>query len=487
MEPPMPIERLVAQIRDIVNCSEVRYRASRGFSAFAKLCTCMDTIGDTEQAIGAFTVDSRGQSYGLSYLMIYGLFQAYVIQQDAVLNLCDALREALGSPFQHRRDGYPGLNDVRALRVQIVGHPTLQGRKKKGPASYHSISRAQIGRDSITVLSEHEAGEKREFHQVFYRETTEKQAEGIASILQAVLDELRAWHDAHRAEYRESRLTSIFPEDYGDRFYDMQAAIRGEFPLSTGASSFEAVCQIMDGYEAELDRRGLAIEAYPGVQVAYEELRHPISMLRAFFEQGSMGSVCADEVAMKRAEIMTHFVEDRIAGLRDMAREIDDDYARSDVEEGRDDDADSVPPSIVVCEIDEPASWGRTGEDTLDSVTVEPPQASRLSALRYCLAKVQEGTYRDASRAYGEVSLESVRNELDQIQRVMCERGLFQEGEAAVLGKMSFPLSMLGSFYGAPGAVPAADANVYAWYLGRLVNELHALAVRAGPTPDRAP
>lgn len=157
------IEVLAGQIRDIVNCCEVHYRATRKFSTFAKLCTCMDTVSDAQHAIGAFDVDSRRDNFGLNYLMVYGLFQAFVIQQDAVFHLSEALHEATGKGFSYDIKSYPDLVEVRKLRVDIVGHPTLTGDEKKGTASYHSISRFEISSSGIRVLSEYMHGSRREF------------------------------------------------------------------------------------------------------------------------------------------------------------------------------------------------------------------------------------------------------------------------------------------------------------------------------------
>lgn len=322
-EEPASIERLVERIRDIVNCCEVHYRATRCFSTFAKLCTCMDTISDVEYAIGAFQEDWHDDNVGRNYLMAYGLFQAFVIQQDAVFHLCEALRETLGHGFDFRRDAYPGLQEVRDLRVEIVGHPTLKGSENNGTASYHSISRFHLEMGNIRVLSEHMRGEKREFREIPIANIIQEQAGGVTSILESVLRELQDWQEAHKAEYRDTKLGSVFPEEYRNLCVQMRASIRGESPCSNGASNVAAICDIMDKYAAELERRGLSVEAYPGVQHAWQELQHPLSVLREFFAQESSG---ADEGALKRAEVMVYFVEERIADLHDMAREIDEDY-----------------------------------------------------------------------------------------------------------------------------------------------------------------
>ena len=473
------VEGLVAQIRDIVNRCEVHYRASRDFATFAKLCTCMDTIEDAELAIDAFQMDPRDDRAGHNYLMVYGLFQAYVIQQDAVLHMCDALREALGGPFAHHRGDDPDLDEVRALRVEIVGHPTRTFEGKQ-PPSYHSISRPQMAPEGLQLMSEYPHGERRKFRPVFFRETTEKQARGITAILQAVLDELKDWQNAERAKHRGSELTSLFPEGYEDLFAEMQGSILGKSPRSTGESSVAAVRETMAGYEAELRRRGLAIEAYPGVKHAFEDLRHPVSVLCAFFAEAPP---CADECAAKRAQVMTYFVEDRVAELRDMAREIDADYGSASVEAG-DDTASRVPfPGVAVDDFDGVTGSSVTAENAPTQVPRAPSLGSLFRGLRYSVGKVQEGICHETSQEFGERNLELVQSMIDQILCPMRAHGLVDD-EPSVVGELTFVLSMLRDLYGGTGAVTAQDATVYAWYLGRLIDELRAIAVRAGLMND---
>ena len=70
------------------------------------LCSCMDTIEDTEEALESFLkLDIDSSDEGRNYLRIYGALQALFVQQDAVKNLHDALKipytedKALGSVY----------------------------------------------------------------------------------------------------------------------------------------------------------------------------------------------------------------------------------------------------------------------------------------------------------------------------------------------------------------------------------------------------
>ena len=483
-EEPTSIEYIVGRIRDIVNCCEVHYRATRSFSTFAKLCTCMDTISDAEYAIGAFAVNSLDDNFGRSYLMVYGLFQAFVIQQDAVFNLCKALHEVVGHGFDYNRDTCPDLQEVRDLRVQIVGHPTLKGSENKGTASYHSISRVQLGMGKIHVLSQHTQGEKREFSEIPIPDIIQKQADGVTSILESVLCELQHWQDAHKAEYRDTKLASIFPEGYRNLCAQMRASIRGEPTSVTAASNVAAISEIMDKFAAELQRRGLSIDAYPGVYHTYQELQHPLSVLRKFFAQESSG---ADEGALKRAEVMLHFVEERIADLHEMAREIDDDYSTDAEDTCGDVQPDVAALDVVVRKTDESMARSMNGEDVPDDGPVEATLTVHFTTLRYCVSKVHEGIDSDMSQSYASINLEWAKREFDQILDAMHKHGLFSEvGEpASILGEITFMLQMLTDFYNATGTVSAPDADIYAWYLARLVNEVRELAVCAGLVPDR--
>jgi hypothetical protein len=71
--------------------------------------------------------------------------QAFVIQQDAALNL----HVSLGMPEPDLKP----LDQIRDLRVAAAGHPTLQDRPNKLPRRAHFISQMTLGDGGMELLT----------------------------------------------------------------------------------------------------------------------------------------------------------------------------------------------------------------------------------------------------------------------------------------------------------------------------------------------
>jgi hypothetical protein len=98
-------------------------------------------IGDTQLAIDAF--DGKPVSAGQAYLEVYGLFQAFFLQQHALENLAAALNL---SELEVLDD--PSMKEVRELRNKYVGHPFKYDVPK--PTTYHGLTRITVTDDEIT-------------------------------------------------------------------------------------------------------------------------------------------------------------------------------------------------------------------------------------------------------------------------------------------------------------------------------------------------
>jgi len=345
---PSCIETIVGQIRSIVmeNC-EVRYQAMRCFSTYAKLCTCMDIICDAQNGIEAFEVDSHRDNFGPNYLMVYGLFQAFVIQQDAVTHLCEALKEMTGHGFIYTYKSDDELGKVRKLRNEIVGHPTLCRSETKGTASYHSISRFKMTSDGISILSEHMQNNLREFREISIVEKVEKQKIGITTILKSALCELQDWHEAYKAKFCDVKLVSLFSPNYDTLFSKIHASINSEMPHSVGIENICLLMQAKDDLDAKLQERNLSFEAYPGIENAYRELQDPIEVLQYFF---GLDADQVDDIFKERAHIMADFVKSEFVELHTIAGEVDKDFEEAPGDKPTDASMEQITALNNICQ-----------------------------------------------------------------------------------------------------------------------------------------
>lgn len=130
----------MSRVRDLVNDGVLfGNREKLGF-VWDMVCASMDMIGDTQLAIDSFA--GRPTDTGQRYLEVYGLFQAFFLQQDALVNLAAGLNLAEIEVDAH-------FCSIRDLRNKYFGHPSKSDRPK--PTTYHGLSRITINRAEITA------------------------------------------------------------------------------------------------------------------------------------------------------------------------------------------------------------------------------------------------------------------------------------------------------------------------------------------------
>jgi hypothetical protein len=133
------------EIRSLVNEGRKHYELTQNKGKFSQVCSSLDAIEDSEQAIAAFGRSDFGDDVALGYLVIYGVLQATFLQQDAAWNLCDAI----GVPKD--KAAYPSLAELREIRNASIGHPTKQDHKK--PTAYSHITQMTMSIRGFDLLT----------------------------------------------------------------------------------------------------------------------------------------------------------------------------------------------------------------------------------------------------------------------------------------------------------------------------------------------
>ena len=165
-------------IRDMLSADIFTDNIQRHGLEWEMACASMDMIGDAQLAIDAF--NRKPVSEGQRYLEVYGLFQAFFLQQDAIRHLAAALKL--------RKPKDPDLSVVRDLRNRYFGHPSNRKRDRQSPTTYHGLTR-------VTVTSDEIAGWTYTYRR-FSTETISidasiaKQAEGTTRVLGQLRHEL---------------------------------------------------------------------------------------------------------------------------------------------------------------------------------------------------------------------------------------------------------------------------------------------------------
>jgi hypothetical protein len=315
---PSDIEELCHRIRDYVNAPRKQHSLMKNHDHWLQLCSSLDAIEDAEFAFTSYLVREFKNTPGAQYLAVYGLFQAFVIQQDAIVKLCQSLMVPL------KQDDYPRLQAIRELRHISIGHPTKARGRHGQPDSYHFISRPTLGFEGFTLLSS-DGMRSNKFQHVSTPTLIADQRHEIAIILTAIIDQLEEEDRAHRDQFRMEKLATIFPETLDYYVEKIFEGINRPDYMEMGALHLGLIQEIFDGFRTALERRGLELDAYDGIKLLYEETAYPLAELRAFFEKVQQGG--EPKFPPQAARIFAWFLKSKLDELRGMAQEIDEDYA----------------------------------------------------------------------------------------------------------------------------------------------------------------
>ena len=196
-------------IRNLVNKPVTKIILFKNLPKWNQLCSCLDVIEDSELAIEAYIVKKFDKNIGGNYLAVYGLLQAFIVQQDAVRHLCESLEMA--NPLKN----HSKLQDIRNIRNASIGHPTKKDRPQ--PTSYNFISQPTLKKDGFQLVSFFSDGTS-EFKDISIRKLVKDQNTCLPDILAQVINKLEDIERAHKEKFRMEKLVSCFPPTLG---YDL--------------------------------------------------------------------------------------------------------------------------------------------------------------------------------------------------------------------------------------------------------------------------
>ena len=200
-----PLDKRVSEIRDLVNEPRKHHTLIENNALFLMLCSCMDTIQDTEKALDSFLTQKAGSSdIGMKYLRVYGALQALIVQQDAVENLHESL------DIQYPADS--SLKKIRRIRIDAAGHPTNIRNKK----AFNFIGRSSLsstyGFQLTTIYPRLSKDEDLEYkhEDINVQDMIATQKSIFVKILDDVIEVLKKEQVEHRKKFIGRKLTSTF-------------------------------------------------------------------------------------------------------------------------------------------------------------------------------------------------------------------------------------------------------------------------------------
>lgn len=303
-------------IRDLINEPRLNAVVRKDHLKFNQLCSALDLIGDTEHAVAAYWELPSEVDLGIRYLALYGLWQAFEQQQDAVKALADAVDAPLGKAWKKR------TGPVRRMRNAVAGHTVHTS--DSGKRLSHQVSQISLRTTGFDLLSHADDGTYN-FESVDVVQYADEQRSLIEEALKSIDSELRRRNSEHRKGFNDVKFSALLDKTG----YPLQKVMVG--PNDPGGSEFVLIhVQVLQSaaasFRAELDRRGLVSGTYDGAERCLAEIDYALTQLHAYYDGSASGEVQSN----RAARVFASYAREMFNELSDMARELDEEYEREE-------------------------------------------------------------------------------------------------------------------------------------------------------------
>jgi hypothetical protein len=281
-----------------------------------QIWAAVDIAMDTERALINYIFGSFPTNEGERYLRMFGVMQALFLQQEALVDLINAVY--LSGTIEVN----DVLKDIRAFREAGAGHPTRLNRRA-GLAS-HSIVAGSVTKNGFDLHSFPREGGG-DFEHIPVLQLAVEQRQEAFRVMSEVVNELRWLDFEDRKRFRDIKLAKVFDRvAYG--FVKLLEGLRGEFVLgSWGVENFR---ESLNDFERLMKERGMSLGACDSTKYLYEQIEQPLEELTKFLK-GETSQILSNQGAV----VFARALEGSFEQLRRIAGEIDDEYA-------------SLPPDI---------------------------------------------------------------------------------------------------------------------------------------------
>ncbi|WP_311567573.1 hypothetical protein [Photobacterium arenosum] len=303
------VRELESEIREYINSSRRQFQIMENKANWNKLCSALDLVGDTELAIEAYPSLCSTQSNGGSYLVVYGILQTLLLQQDAAKHIADALDlKKIKRPKQ--------LDEIRIIRNSAAGHPTSQ--KESGAYKSCFISRFSLSPVSFQMVTSFSDSSEHKFTTVSIPSLLDTQKTYMAELLQQVVDELKRQEMEHRNMHKDNKLGDTFPQTLSYHLSKIYEGTYTQQSFAIGKVNLTTIVKVLETFKSVLESRS-EWGVYDSINFHYEQLQYPLQQLELYFAGESI-------LNEKDAYIFVSFVEKQFDELIAIVREIDKEY-----------------------------------------------------------------------------------------------------------------------------------------------------------------
>ena len=281
-----------------------------------KVCSSMDVLDDTQSAIDNyfnlpdFSSDSGG------YLFLYGLLQAFFLQQDASNHLTDALfNQTINWQVE-----YPDLHLIRELRNESVGHPTEFIRK--GEVSFHYIARFSLNKNSFELASYYPAKQNTLYRDIDIFDLKNKQENSVSNLLDKVIQLMEIDLKNHKKKFQNMKLKDLVPNDFSYCIGKVYEGIYNNYPLAE--MNFTRIKETHESIKSAIDKRYTSYKALESVEDVVRRIDYIIIKMETWIKNKELHK-------NSDAEVFMDSFNERFKELEEMLLEIDEEFENNTV------------------------------------------------------------------------------------------------------------------------------------------------------------
>jgi len=275
-----------------------------------KFLVSMDTLSDAQHAIDCYKSLDNFDSSEEGYIFIYGLMQALFLQQDACVNLVNAL---FGNTINFKTD-YPKLYEIREYRNNSIGHPTKRGNDE----SFHLISRISISKNKFSLVSYFpKAGKNPQFTDISVLECIKIQEKLVSDILTKIKNKLKGDFEKHKMKFSNKKLSELLNFDFGYNVSKLYEGVWSNYPLV--GMDLDIIREAYENTKKGIIERYSSLKALTGIKYSTDKLDYIFNRL----ENTLIKSKISDNYELV---IFIDSLKNEFNEFIDMIKEIDEEF-----------------------------------------------------------------------------------------------------------------------------------------------------------------
>ena len=299
---------LIQKLREYVNSPRKQNILLRDRNKWNKLCASMDAIEDSSFAISEYIKDlERKESLGFTYVIVYGILQAMILQQDSLMTISESLNI--------KSEQSTELKEVKEIRNSSIGHPVREKGKTFVSANY--IQQMGMTIKSFTMMTFDPLKADPIFKNVFIPEMLSRQNVVISKELENILTSLKIEEKEHKEYFMNVKLAAYF-NGFPYSISKVYEALSRPDYVSISLLNLTQIKASIDSAKDELNKRDL-LGNLPGIDMVLKEIERPLEKLINMLENKV-------DFVRNDAYVYMYFCHKKIEEFVNMLNEIDEEY-----------------------------------------------------------------------------------------------------------------------------------------------------------------